>query len=378
MSPHPPMTTAAPVRFAKSLAKWLCLVVALLGSGTWTQAQNPTTPSTPIHCVVCAKVISGKYFIHNLTNNICVDCEKLETRCSVCGLPVKENFGKTKDGRFLCKTDLPNTVLTEEEGRRLFDQAASDLDTLSEGLLRLRSPQVNVQMLFHLDFSESRAAGKSTSPLHRLGFSMSRPVGNGFTHNVVLLSGQLRGLTLSTCAHEFGHLWINENLPAGRTLEPDTLEAVCELFGYKLAARRGDTNELARIRRNPYTNGRILPMLDMEAREGLAAVLSWVRSGSNSSVGSNSVPVATLTAPAPPTELRPPPPPAMKLELRSLVRTSKRTFAVINGERFELGTEISLLVGGQRRRVRLESAQENAVVVTVDGQPQTLRLGGPP
>ncbi|MEY4200000.1 MAG: hypothetical protein RLZZ265_1740, partial [Verrucomicrobiota bacterium] len=57
---------------------------------------------------------------------------------------------------------------------------------------------------------------------------------------------------------------------------------------------------------------------------------------------------------------------------------AKRSFAVINGERFELGTEISLLVGGQRRRVRLESAQENAVVVTVDGQPQTLRLGGPP
>ena len=373
------MACTAPVRFARPLALWLCLVVGLLGSGTWAEAQAPAAPSAPISCVVCSKPISGKYFIHNRTNNICVDCEKLDTRCSVCGLPVKENFGKTKDGRLLCKTDLPNTVLTEEEGRRLFEQAVSDLDTLSEGLLRLRSPQVNVQMLFHLDFSESRAAGKSTSPLHRLGFSMSRPAGNGFTHNVVLLSGQLRGLTLSTCAHEFGHLWINENLPAGRTLEPDTLEAVCELLGYKLAARRGDTNELARIRQNPYTNGRILPMLDMEAREGLAAVLSWVRSGSNPSVGSNSVPVATLTtAPAQPAELRPPPPPAMKLELRSLVRTSKRTFAVINGERFELGTEISLLVGGQRRRVRLESAQENAVVVTVDGQPQTLRLGGPP
>ena len=372
------ITRVAPIRFARSLALWLCLVLGLLGSGTWAQAQTPAAPAAPLHCVVCAKVISGKYFIHNLTNNICVDCEKLETRCSVCGLPVKENFGKTKDGRFLCKTDLPNTVLTEEEGRRLFDQAASDLDTLSEGLLRLRSPQVNVQMLFHLDFSESRAAGKSTSPLHRLGFSMSRPAGNGFTHNVVLLSGQLRGLTLSTCAHEFGHLWINENRPANRNLEPDTVEAICELLGYKLAARRGDTNELARIRRNPYTNGRILPMLDMEAREGLAAVLSWVRSGSNSSVGSNSVPVATLTAPAQPVELRPPPPPATKLELRSLVRTSKRTFAVISGERFELGTEISLLVGGQRRRVRFESAQENTVVVTVDGEPQTLRLGSPP
>lgn len=221
------ITRVAPIRFARSLALWLCLVLGLLGSGTWAQAQTPAAPAAPLHCVVCAKVISGKYFIHNLTNNICVDCEKLETRCSVCGLPVKENFGKTKDGRFLCKTDLPNTVLTEEEGRRLFDQAASDLDTLSEGLLRLRSPQVNVQMLFHLDFSESRAAGKSTSPLHRLGFSMSRPAGNGFTHNVVLLSGQLRGLTLSTCAHEFGHLWINENRPANRNLEPDTVEAIC-------------------------------------------------------------------------------------------------------------------------------------------------------
>lgn len=379
MSLPPPMTNAAPIRFARSLASWLSFAVVLLGSGIWTQAQAPTTPSAPIHCVVCAKVISGKYFIHNLTNNICIDCEKLETRCSVCGLPVKENFGKTKDGRFLCKTDLPNTVLTEEEGRRLFDQAVTDLDALSEGQLRLRSPQVNVQMLFHLDFTESQASGKSASPLHRLGFSMSRPAGNGFTHNVVLLSGQLRGLTLSTCAHEYGHLWINENRPANRTIEPDSLEAICELLGYKLAARRGDTNELARIRRNPYTNGRIIPALDLEAREGLAAVLNWVRNGTAASLGSNSAPaVTTIATPAAPTELRPPPPPAVKLELRSLVRTAKRTFAVINGERFELGTEISLLVGGQRRRVRLESAQENAVVVTVDGQPQTLRLGGPP
>ena len=378
MSLRPPMTNAAPVRFTRSLASWLSFAVVLLGSGISTQAQAPTTPSAPIHCVVCAKVISGKYFIHNLTNNICVDCEKLETRCSVCGLPVKENFGKTKDGRFLCKTDLPNTVLTEEEGRRLFDQAVTDLDALSEGQLRLRSPQVNVQMLFHLDFTESQASGKSASPLHRLGFSMSRPAGNGFTHNVVLLSGQLRGLTLSTCAHEYGHLWINENRPANRTIEPDSLEAICELLGYKLATRRGDTNELARIRRNPYTNGRIIPALDLEAREGLAAVLNWVRNGTAASLGSNSAPVVTIATPAAPAELRPPPPPAVKLELRSLVRTAKRTFAVINGERFELGTEIALLVGGQRRRVRLESAQENAVVVTVDGQPQTLRLGGPP
>ena len=76
-----------------------------------------------------------------------------------------------------------------------------------------------------------------------------------------------------------------------------------------------------------------------------------------------------------PPELRPPPPPATKLELRSLLRTTKRTVAVINNERFEPGAEIPLLINGQRHRVRLESVEDNAVTVTVDGADYAYTAG---
>lgn len=359
----------------------LLLAALIVSVRTLTAAQptgSPAPPAGPITCVVCAKTVTGNFFVHNQTNNICTDCNKLTTHCAVCRLPVKDDFTKTADGRLICKRDLPNVVLAEEDGRKLFAQARADLRELSGGALELRSTQVNVQMLFNLDFADTRNAPNNSGPIHRLGFSLSRPLGDGFAHNVVLLSGQTRTATLSTSAHEFGHLWLTENLKPARKLDPDTREALCELFAFKLAARRSDTNEITRIKTNPYTKGVILSAIEFDARETLAGVVKWVRDGTDEKLPAAtgiSVAGAATSTPEPPRELRPPPPPATKLELRSLLRTSKRTIAVINGERFEQGSEISLLIAGKRHLVRLEEARENAVVVSVDGAKQTLRLG---
>ena len=356
---------------------FFCLWLGCLGQ-LLAATATPPAPPAPLVCVVCAKPITGKYFILRETNNICAECEQLATRCSVCKLPVKEDFIKTEDGRFICKRDAPNVVLTEEDGRKLFALARTELRELSNGALDLRSPQINVALLFNLDFTDKRANPNAAGAMHRLGFSLSRPIGDSFAHNVVLLSAQPRAQTLSTCAHEFGHLWLTENLKPDRALDPDTREALCELFAFKLAARRNDTNETARIKANPYTKGVILAAIEFEAREGLPGVVQWVRAGTAASLP----PATGLTstdAPArastDPVELRPPPPPATKLELRSLTRTTKRTVAFINGERFEPGSELSMLIDGKRRRVRLEEVQANSVTVTVDGEKQTLRLG---
>ena len=64
----------------------------------------------------------------------------------------------------------------------------------------------------------------------------------------------------------------------------------------------------------------------------------------------------------------------LQAELEEL-RTAKRTVADINGERFVPGSELSMLIDGKRRLVRMETAQDNAVIVSVDGQRQTLQLG---
>ena len=358
----------------------LLLAALAVAAGPTAMAQY-AAPSAPPPCVVCAKPVAGKFFVHvanSVTNAICAVCEQLPARCSLCGLPVLDTTKKTDDGRFFCRADATNVVVTQDEAGRLFAQARAELGALSEGTLALRSPEVAVQ-LSNVDYWNPKEGGDGTNTMHRLGFSLSRAIGGGFAHNVVLMSGKLRGTTLSTCAHEFAHLWLNENLKAGRKLDPDSREALCELFAYKLAARRGDTNEIARIKVNPYTKGAILAAIEFEAREGLPGVVKWVRDGTDerlpAATGAAVAAAVAPSAPSPPRELRPPPPPAMKLELRSLLRTSKRTIAVINGERFERGSELSMLIDGKRHVVRMEEAQDNAVVVTVDGVRQTLRLG---
>jgi hypothetical protein len=359
------------------------LLAALVAVAAPTAIAQYSAPSAPPACNVCAKPVSGKYFTHvanGVTNNICGVCEQLPNRCSLCGLPVLDLARKTDDGRFFCRADATNVVLAADEATRLFAQARTELAALSEGTLTLRSPEVAVQ-LSNVDYWNPKSGGDATNSMHRLGFALSRPIGGGFAHNVVLMSGQLRRTTFSTCAHEFGHLWLNENLKPARKLDPDTREALCELFGFKLAVRLGDTNEVARIKANPYTKGAILAAVEFEAREGLPGVVKWVRDGTDDKLpaATGAAPTAgnavAAAAPEPPRELRPPPPPATKLELRSLLRTSKRTVAVINGERFERGSELSMLIDGKRHVVRMEEAQDNAVVVTVDGVRQTLRLG---
>ncbi len=353
-------------------------------------AAPPPAPTGPPTCIVCAKSpLVGKYFVHNKTNFICVECEALPARCSICSLPAREGFSRTPDGRVICQPDLPNVVLNEAEGVQLLARARSELGVASEGLVTLRTADVVLKM-FDVDYWNPKGGGDSAGGLHKLGFSSSRPVGGGFIHNVILLSGRTRSQTLSTCAHEFGHLWLNENLAPTRTLDADTREALCELFAYKLAARRLDTNEVTRIKENTYTKGVILNAIEFEAREGMPGVVKWVRNRTEAALPAatgaptpgpaaataSAAPAASApAAPEPPRELRPPPPPATKLELRSLLRTSKRTIAIINGERFEPGSEISMLINGKRHIVRMEEALENAVTVTVDGAKQTLRLG---
>ena len=117
--------------------------------------------------------------------------------------------------------------------------------------------------------------------LKRAGFSQSRHTGNQFTHAVILLSGQLKSDTVSVCAHEFTHLWINENKAASRTLDGDTLEAICELIPYKLAVQNANSDQQDKIKKNSYTNGKIETLIDIEQQYGLGSILDWVKNGTD-------------------------------------------------------------------------------------------------
>src|SRR5674476_1331170 len=146
----------------------------------------------------------------------------------------------------------------------------------------LKFPYVTVN-LFGVDYwSElGRADG-----LHKFGFaSMRRTPKGDCTHEVVLLSGRLRNEIAATAAHEYTHLWINENRPAGHVIDSDTIEAICELSAYKLMEARSQPEELQKILDNPYTHGEIKKLVPLEKENGMGYVLNWVKNGTTATLG---------------------------------------------------------------------------------------------
>ncbi|MBI5772341.1 MAG: hypothetical protein HZA89_01190 [Verrucomicrobia bacterium] len=329
-------------------------------------------------CAVCdRKLYMGRYWKHKF-GVVCEECHEIKARCSLCGIPVKEGFGKTGDGRFVCKQELKDVVMTAAAAREVFNDVALELRRTARGALELKYPEVNIGF-FDVDYWNSKGGQAVQADMRRIGFSLSHASGDGVAHSVVLLSGQFKSDFATVCAHEYTHLWINENKPAGRVIEPETVEAICELSAYKLMMERRDTNQLAEIRANPYTRGRILDLIEADTRLGWEAVLNWVKLGKE--------PKLDITAPPP----RAPAPadagspfftasPAVasplpdRLTLKGILGGGKNALALINGQSFAQGDELPVKLKDKTVKVRCVEIQRSAVIVLLDGATNRVTL----
>src|SRR5450755_2669733 len=85
-------------------------------------------------CAICGKPIQSRaYFVTDEVTGekklVCSDCIKLP-RCSICGLPVKDNGVELPDGRHLCARDAKTVVLKPDEAGRICAGVKDDLDRL--------------------------------------------------------------------------------------------------------------------------------------------------------------------------------------------------------------------------------------------------------
>ena len=227
-------------------------------------------------CIVCGKgPLTGQIWLHP-RGPICVDCEKIQEHCSICGLPVKDGDGhiKTADGRFICKFDKASAVLTLDQAKALFDQTRDDVVDLYGRTFALKDPDVTVN-LFDVDYWSEKGQANS---LHKFGFANTRKTAAGHcTHEVIMLSGRTREELLPVAAHEYTHLWINENRPDSHVIDGDTIEGICELTAYKLMVQKKLPAMQKRILENPYTNGKIKTLIAVEREGGTDYVLNWVK-----------------------------------------------------------------------------------------------------
>jgi len=126
----------------------LALILFLFAAVLVSSAEE-----TNYFCVVCGKgPLTGRIWISKW-GAVCDDCYKLENRCSLCGLPIRDGDGavKTGDGRFICKFDKPNTVLDAAEAREVFTDARREMVGLYGSGFTLNFPDVTVN-LFDVDY----------------------------------------------------------------------------------------------------------------------------------------------------------------------------------------------------------------------------------
>ena len=329
---------------------------------------------TNYFCVVCGKGPLTGHFWMSKRGPICDDCYQLKDHCSICGLPIKDGDGhiKTADGRLICKFDKTNVVLTLDQAKELFDQTRDAVVDIYGARFALKYTDVTVN-LFDVDYwSEKNGA----NGLHKFGFASTRKTADGAcTHEVVMLSGRTREEMTSVAAHEYTHLWINENRPADRVIDQDTIEAICELTAYKLMEAKKLPEMQKRILANPYTNGKIKTLVAVEREGGTDYVLNWVKNGTAETFDedANLAPIPAAAAPSVPFNAAPLPLPE-KLKFSGLLTIGKDHEAVINSVSFAAGDEKRVKLKGRTVMVRCLEVDADDVVVQINDSPERVTL----
>lgn len=331
---------------------------------------------TNFYCVVCGKgPLHGHIWISKW-GPICEDCIKLQNHCSICGLPIQDDDDravKTGDGRYICRFDKTNAVLDATEAREVFAETRLGLVELFGSGFNLKYPDVKVT-LFDVDYWSE--AGRLDG-LHKFGFASTRKTPRGdCTHEVVMLSGRLRIEMEATAAHEYTHLWINENRPEDHAIEGDTIEAICELSAYKLMQARGQTNQMETILDNPYTHGEIKQLVVLEQERGIGWIFNWVKNGTTPKLESDSAALAVPLRQPATTFTRVAPPAPTSLRLGGLLQAGEYRRAIICGESFAPDEIKPVKLRDRTVQVRCVAIHSDTVVIQVDGaqKPVTLKM----
>jgi hypothetical protein len=326
---------------------------------------------TNYYCVVCGRgPLTGQIWISKW-GPVCDDCYHLKDHCSICGLPIKDGDGhiQTPDGRLICKFDKTNAVLDVDEAKELFTDTRRNVVEMYGQSFGLQYPDVAVTM-FDVDYwSEKNGA----NGLHKFGFASTRKTADGTcTHEVVMLSGRLRDEMISVAAHEYTHLWINENRPDDRMIDSDTIEAICELTAYNLMGEKNLPEMQRRILENPYTEGRIKTLVAVYQEHGIGYILNWVKNGTAANF--DGAGVAQIMAPPQVSSSAAPPTLPEKLKFNGLLTIGKDSEAVINGVSFVAGDRKRLKLKDKNVTVRCLEIQAEDVVVQINDSPERVTL----
>jgi hypothetical protein len=346
-------------------------------------------------CAVCGRPISGNtiYLVTDkLTGEkeeVCSDCVKLPS-CYICGLPVK-NGTQLLDGRYLCARDARTAVVKADDAERIAAQVKDDLDRLFSRFTEFPA-NVDVSVIDRIDVDTMFSPGGNhfESP-NLLGCIRPETVNQATRYKMNLMTGLPLAELKATCAHEYSHAWVGENVPKERRarLGRDAEEGFCELVAYLLMDSQREEGQKKFILQNRYTRGQVDLFIEAEKQYGFDQVLDWMKYGVAAQLAAGQVDqLRDVKMPATRSAARPvagnpavyhgankpvPVPAILKLDG---VLWGSRPVAIINGHSFLSNDLNSVKIGGTNVAIRCLGIQKTSVRIQhVDsGKEQELRL----
>jgi hypothetical protein len=362
---------------------WVIVACLLFGGARFVQAAQEIP-----RCEVCDQVLKTNYYVFEDRaaggeKKVCKDCDKLETRCFLCGLPVKADYATLKDGRLLCKRDNKDAIHSEAEARSVCEDVQYELDRTFSRFLTFPGQNVVLSFVdrFHLE-SLFKTSGYEHC-VSIFGATESHALGRGtnFVHSISVLSDLKKARLMAVYAHECTHTWIAENVPKQRAgvIAPETIEGFCELVAFKLMENHQELFEMKVIKSSDYTKGQIAVLLEAEGRYGFNSIVDWMKAGEDSKLDSghlDRVRVMQPGADAPAAVRSPvllaapvqtPTPVPETLVLKGISGTSQRRFALINDRTFEVMEKGRVRFGHTNVAIRCLEIRNNSVVIQADG-----------
>jgi hypothetical protein len=278
-------------------------------------------------------------------------------------------------------------VLDPREALRIYEEVWRDLQKVLAGTGTLPRRNIKVSLVNALELKKHTQSGLSEQEDSGvLGLTQTRVFpGRQFQHEIYLLSGLSRPRLAAVAAHEYGHTWLNENVPEGRELDRDTKEGFCELTAYKLMTFWREDAVKRIILTNAYTRGQVNALVRAEAEHQFHRVIAWIKSGQDELIASTNLIQALALQPVdePPVAVWPPPAPVATpvpgvLLLRGISGAASRRFALINDRTFTPNEVARVRVGpSSNALVHCLEIRERSALIRVDGRApcQELFLG---
>jgi hypothetical protein len=345
------------------------------------------------HCAVCGCLFSTRVFtvqdsVTEEKKQVCQDCATLTTVCFICGMPVKTNYTALPDSRILCARDARTAVLDEDDAKRICREAKNSLDRLFSRFLDLPETNVTVAIVDRVHLQDLfKFAGRDYVCPNVWGYTQTRTNRHHLEHSISLLSALPLASFKATCAHEYTHTWLNENLSEQRkqSLSRDANEGFCELVSYRLMEAQNEAAQKKLILSNAYTRGQIHLFLEAERLYGFNDIVDWMKYGTDDRLlGDDLRRVRNVELPR--TAARPvtnspvfKPAPAVvpdALVLRGIYWAQERPAAIINNRILGVNEEGKVRVGQTNLTIRCLAIQQDSVRIRVvgSGEEQQLRL----